>query len=95
MTSLLAFDIAVMQLAHAHRLPALDVFFLWLTHLGDARVVTVVALGMAFVLWRHRRFEYKAGLALSIFGSLAASHGIKVLIERARPGAPFSLLDVA
>ena len=79
----------VLQTMLAWRTPELVALFSWITLLGNSLVITIVALGMAVVLWRHRRFEYKAGLAVALFGSLLASYALKQLVERPRPPAFF------
>lgn len=78
-------DAQVVQVLALWRTPDLVVFFSWITLLGDAVVILVVGCSMAFVLWRHKRFEYKAGLATALGGSLLTSYVIKILVERARP----------
>lgn len=69
-------------------------FFSWVTHFGDPRVIAVVAIAMAVVLFRHRLWNYKAGFALALFGSVAATEALKLIVARDRPLPPFPLLDV-
>lgn len=76
----------------AHRTPVLTGTFRVITDLGDARVITVVVLALLFVLWRHKRYAYKVGLLISIFGALAASDIIKLIVERPRPLPPIELI---
>ncbi|MFA7309904.1 MAG: phosphatase PAP2 family protein [Candidatus Paceibacterota bacterium] len=85
------FDSAVSTALDTNRSEFLISGFSLLTHAGDARVIAVVALALAFVLWRHKHYAYKLGLALSIFGALGASYALKVLVHRPRPLAPFAL----
>jgi undecaprenyl-diphosphatase len=92
--AVVSLDTYVEQLIAAHRTPFLDTVFVWLTQLGDARWITVVALAIAFLAWRHKRYEYKAGLAVALFGALLASFVLKLAVHRIRPGAPFALLEV-
>ncbi len=68
-------------------------FWSWITTFGDSRTITVVALALAFVLWRHRRFAYKTGFAVALFGSIGTSYALKLLIERPRPLAPLALIN--
>jgi len=78
-------DTQVLQTLYAARTPELVLFFSWVTLLGNTFVITIVAISMIVILWRHKRFEYKAGLAVALFGSLLASYLIKIVVERARP----------
>lgn len=80
-----AWDGAFEYFVAAHRSPLATHFFLCITALGNVFVITVVALALAGVLWRHRRFNYKAGFALALFGSLAAAEFIKLIVARPRP----------
>lgn len=59
--------------------------FSGITHLGDIRVIIVVALALALVLWRHGRHEYWIGLFVAVFGAAASSSLLKVLVARPRP----------
>lgn len=85
-------DHALEAIVAYHRVPAATDFFLFITSLGDARVITVVVFSLLFVLWRHRRYAYKVGLLISILGSLAASDIIKLVVERPRPLPPIELI---
>jgi membrane-associated phospholipid phosphatase len=91
-STVIALDILIENFIYTIRVPFWNSVFSFLTQLGDARWITVVALSMAFVLWRHRRFAYKAGLAVALFGSLFASEVIKLLVQRARPDAALALI---
>lgn len=88
-------DIAIERWLDTGRSP----FFVWLfsfiTALGDARFITVVALAIAVVLLRHRLWRYKLGFAVALFGSIAATEAIKFIVARPRPMPPFPLLDVS
>ena len=88
-------DQTVTNFLVALRSPVWNDVFLSITQLGDARWITVVALAMAALAWRHRRFEYKAGLAVALFGSLLVSQAIKLLIERARPDESLALIHAS
>ena len=85
-------DESFLQLSLLAHAPALTWLFLWLTQLGDARTIIVVALSITFVLWRHKRLSYKAGFFVTLFSSLAGSYILKALIERARPGLSWNLV---
>ncbi len=87
-----ALDTNALQAVYAWRTPELVAFFSSVTLLGNVFFITVVALSMAFVLWRHKRFEYKAGLAVALFGSLLASYVVKIIVERPRPPEIFHLI---
>lgn len=89
------FDSYVQSIVDVGRSPIIISLFNFITQCGDARWIAVVAIGMAVVAWRHRRFEYKAGLAVALLGSLAASSLIKILVHRVRPDSPFALMDVS
>lgn len=91
--SVLAFDVSTERFLALHRTPLLTDFFIWITSLGDARIIAVVALSMAIVLLRHHRSAYVAGLAVSVFGSLGCSYAIKVLIARGRPMPSLAAID--
>lgn len=56
-----------------------------ITHLGDARFIAIVGISMALVLWRHGRHPYWIGLGVAVFGALASSWLLKILIARPRP----------
>jgi len=88
-----ALDHQIEYFLYLHRTPELVNVFTWITFLGDARVITVIGISMAIVLYRHRRFSYIAGLAVSIFGSLLASYLIKIIVARARPLPSFAAID--
>jgi len=77
------------QFAHT---PTLTWFFLWLTQLGDARTIIIIALSITFVLWRHKRLSYKAGFFVTLLSALAGSYILKALIERARPELNWNLV---
>ena len=64
-----------------------------ITHLGDIRIIALIAVSMAIVLWRHGRHSYWAGLAVATIGSAGSSTLLKYIIERPRP--PHPLIDVA
>lgn len=56
-----------------------------ITHLGDARAITVVGLAMAVVLWRRGRHSYWISLGAAVLGALASSWAVKLMIARPRP----------
>ncbi|MHB1086567.1 MAG: phosphatase PAP2 family protein [Minisyncoccota bacterium] len=56
-----------------------------ITHLGDARFIAILGISMALVLWRHGRHSYWIGLGVAVFGALASSWLLKILIARPRP----------
>jgi undecaprenyl-diphosphatase len=87
------FDQHIEYFLYLHRTPEVVTFFSWITFLGDARVITVIGISMAIVLYRHRRFPYIIGLSTSIFGSLIASYAIKILVARARPLPSLAAID--
>lgn len=92
--AIVALDTATEHFVDTNRPAILITLFTLLTQLGDARWITVVALAMAVVAWRHKRFEYKAGLAVALFGSLGMSYLIKILVQRVRPDSHFALIEV-
>ncbi len=94
-TAILSFDQAAEYFFDLHRIPALTVFFTWLTNLGDARIIIVLGLSMAFVLFRHRHSAYVAGLAVSIFGSVGFSYLLKLIVARGRPLPPLAAVDAS
>lgn len=87
-------DNAITTTLTSVRVPFWNDVFMFVTQLGDARWITVVALAIALVAWRHRRFEFKAGLAVALFGSLIASQIIKLMVQRMRPDASAALIHV-
>jgi membrane-associated phospholipid phosphatase len=88
-------DQHVEQFFYIHRTPELTLFFTYITQLGSGVVITVVGIAIGIVLFQHRRYEYMAGLAISILGALATSYFLKLIVERARPVAPFPIIDVS
>lgn len=89
MSFIASLDTTVLQSLYASRAPELVTFFSSVTLFGNVFFITVLALSMTFVLWRHKRFEYKAGLAVALLGSLSAAYLIKILVERPRPPVIF------
>jgi undecaprenyl-diphosphatase len=87
-TNISAWDASIAHVVEAGRTPILTDFFSLITQLGDARWIIVVALSLAFVLWRHKRLAYKIGFAVALFGSVCSSYLIKVSVARPRP--PFA-----
>jgi membrane-associated phospholipid phosphatase len=90
---IISYDHAVAQFFAFHRTPDLTMVFSWLTYLGDARVIAVIAISMAIVLMRHHRSAYVAGLFTSIAGSVAFSYALKLLVARGRPLPSFAAID--
>lgn len=88
--TLTIFESFFAPLAHANFLTStLQV----LTHLGDARVISVVVVSMAIILIRHAHFDYAVGLAVTMCGAVSTSLILKLLIERPRPLQP--LIEVS
>lgn len=90
--TIVGWDTTIERLIDTGRTPELVRVFEWITWLGDARVITVVTISVLFVLWRHRKWEYKLGFLVSLLGALGSSYLIKILIERPRPPFPFPAL---
>src|SRR3989344_1678018 len=80
-----ALDISVSEALDGVRSPLLSELFEWVTPLGDARSIIVLAIAIAIVLWRHRRWNYKVGFFAALFSSLIISYLLKIVIERGRP----------
>lgn len=93
LTTIAGWDLAFEHWLDTGRSPTLVTFFSWVTHFGDPRVIAVVAIAIAVVLFRHRLWRYKAGFALALFGSIATSYIIKILVARERPLPPFPIFD--
>ena len=91
-SSISSFDHTAVAFLYAHRTPELVAIFTSITTLGDARVIAVIGISMAIVLYRHHRFAYMAGLCVSIFGSLLGSYILKILIARDRPMPSFAAI---
>ena len=87
------FDASVEQFFALHREPHLTDFFIWITSLGDARIIAIMVAGMAFVLLRHHRSAFVAGLSVSLFGTLASSYLIKLIVARGRPLPSLAAID--
>ncbi len=90
---IVAFDLGAEQFLSAHRIPILTDFFVWITSLGDARIVAVVGLSIAVVLLRHHRSAFVGGLAISIFGSLGLAYMLKIAFARGRPLPLLAAID--
>lgn len=91
--AIISFDHAFELFIALHRSPALLNFFTWFTYLGDARVLAVLAISMAIVLWRHRRHEYVIGLLFALAGSASFTYLLKAVVARGRPLPPISAID--
>ena len=78
-----------------HRTPLLTDVFLFITSLGDARIITVVVVSLLLVLWRHKRYAYKVGLLVSLLGALGTAEILKLVVERPRPLPPIELIHEA
>jgi undecaprenyl-diphosphatase len=90
---IISFDHTVEQFFDLHRTPGLTEFFAWFTNLGDARIIIILGISMAIVLMRHHRSSYKAGLAVSIFGSVGFSYLLKLIVARGRPLPSLAAID--
>ena len=94
-SAIVSLDTTIAQALFAMRSPEFVALFLWITLLGNAIVITVIALSMGVILVKHKESEYIVGLSLSLFGVLASSYLLKILVERARPHPHFRAIDVA
>jgi undecaprenyl-diphosphatase len=92
-TSINGFDRQVEQFLYLHRTVELSAFFSWLTSFGDVRIITILGISMAIVLFRHHKSAYVAGLALAIFGSFLFSYALKLIVARDRPLPSLALID--
>lgn len=88
MSFVLAIDQAAAMTIAAHRSEPLTRALETITALGDARYITIVALALAVVLYRHRRLDFAAGLAVSLIGSFTAAYLLKDIVARPRPLHP-------
>lgn len=93
MPALVSFDASVDRFFELHRTLALNDFFLIVTRLGDARIMIIVVLSLLIVLWRHKKYPYKAGLIVALFGAISSSYLLKILVERPRPLSPIALIS--
>jgi undecaprenyl-diphosphatase len=93
--SIMSFDHLAEEFFDLHRTPFFTSAFSWLTTLGDARVVIVVALSMAIVLFRHHRSAYVAGLLVSVVGSFTFSYFLKLVVARGRPLPSLAAIDAS
>ncbi len=91
--SVISFDHLTEQFFDLHRTPGLTMFLSWLTYLGDARLIAVVAVAMAIVLLRHHQSAYVTGLFVSLSGSVAFSYILKLVVARGRPLPSFAAID--
>jgi membrane-associated phospholipid phosphatase len=63
-----------------------------LTFIADVPVLSVLILLTAFVLWRRTRTWRIPGLLLvAMTGSAVLTYGLKLIVERRRPGAAYVL----
>jgi undecaprenyl-diphosphatase len=63
-----------------------------LTFIADVPVLSVLILLTAFVLWRRTRTWRAPGLLLTaMIGSAVLTYGLKLIVERRRPGAAYVL----
>ena len=67
------------------RTPLLIHIFNWITLLGNAGVIMVLAAIALFFLYTKRYKAYAVGLVITLVGAAATDYAMKTLIERARP----------
>ena len=77
-------DNAILHWIHAHSSHALDAFFLAVTTVGNAEIITPLALLIVAFMWYRRRSDALI-LLFGFFGANTASAGLKLLFARERP----------
>ena len=85
--SIVALDHAMAQLIAAYREPWVVAVFLWITSLGEPRVVGAVLVVACLVLWLTKRKYAIAGLLASSFGAGVFVTLGKLAFQRSRPVA--------
>jgi membrane-associated phospholipid phosphatase len=93
LASINSLDHLTEQFFDLHRTPFFTALFSWITTLGDARVIAVIGISMAIVLFWHHRSAYVAGLTVSIFGSFAFAYLLKLIVARGRPLPSLAAID--
>jgi membrane-associated phospholipid phosphatase len=81
-----AFDAPVMAVVARAR-GGLDSVMLALTHLGDARSMTLIAVAVVVACLVRRRWHAAAFMAVAPGGAALLNLGLKLLFHRARPDA--------
>ncbi len=76
------------------RIPAADVFFRWLTHLGDTWVVTGMVIVAFVVLWLLHRRSAALFVALTVASGALLNSGLKTLVDRTRPPAMLAVAPI-
>lgn len=79
---LMDWDHAGLALAHAARVPWLDILFTAVTWLGSLALLLPLAL---LVWWRRRGERGASFVALAVIGASALGHLLKLITARSRP----------
>jgi undecaprenyl-diphosphatase len=81
----IVFDDPILLQAHAYGGPALDRFFLWITHAGYEYGVIPIDIALVVVLLVVRRWREATFAGVSIIGSALLNMGTKQFFARDRP----------
>jgi undecaprenyl-diphosphatase len=92
---ILSFDQLAERYFDLHRTPFLTTFFLWITSLGDARIVFILVISAAIVLLRHHHSAYVFGLLTAVGGSFTFTYFLKLIVTRGRPLPSLAAIDAS
>ncbi len=81
----LAFDKAVLHTINEQSSPALDTFFLAVTHLGGTIGVIVITVIALTILLVRRHYRHATIVAAAVAGATIINLVLKALFERSRP----------
>lgn len=84
-----SFDTQILATLYAVRDPLALQIFIWITELGSTLTIGGLAACVALALVLRGRFEYLAGLVVSVAGSAATMLVLKEIIARPRPPVSF------
>ena len=87
------FDQTLLELAQRLRTPALDVWLVRLSQLGDPAVQLGAALALGLLLAALRQWRALLFVVLALAGTALAGHAVTLLIARAHPPPPLPPLD--
>jgi membrane-associated phospholipid phosphatase len=88
----MAADTSILQWIHSHATPALDVFFLVVTTIGDVEILLPATLIIAgYLLYKKQRLNALI-ILFSVGGAATANFMLKLLFHRDRPSFWHSLI---
>lgn len=83
--TIVSVDTRFENLLYNYRSATLVKVFLWITLLGKAKIVMIVALAVTFIFWIWNRRRYILPFWVSVGGSCLVTYLSKIVIHRQRP----------